>query len=211
MIEQTLAALKAGIELPLVFVFWPVPFALPFWAVYIWTRHGERRVLLRDRSGEERRDKDAGSWQMINYGTKAARALAFVVAFVTASAFEGPARIVLYSAGVLTMLAGALLRRHCFRALGSSFTFQVTVSEKSTIVRQGIYRWVRHPSYTGGMLYNIGIGLALTNWWSVLLLAVGMTAFYLYRVRVEEVALCRTHREYADYMRRTKRFIPFIF
>ena len=210
MIEQTLAALEAGIHLPLVLVFWPVPFGLAFWAVYLWTRHGEHRVLCRGPS-RERRDKDAGSWQMIDYGSKAARLLALLVAFVTAPAFEGWERVTLYGAGVLVMLVGALVRRYCFRALGSNFTFQVTVSEKSALVTEGIYRWVRHPSYTGGMIYNIGIGLALTNWWSVLLLGAGMAAFYVYRVRVEEAALCRTHSEYADYMRHTKRFIPFVF
>jgi protein-S-isoprenylcysteine O-methyltransferase Ste14 len=211
MLKDTLGALSSQVQLPLPFVLWPVPFALAFWAVYLWTRHGERQILLRDRSQEERHDKDAGSWQTINYGSKAARVVAFLVAFLMPPAMQGRDRIVLYGVGILTMLVGALLRRYCFRTLGSSFTFQVTVSEKSSIVKHGIYRWVRHPSYTGGMLYNIGIGLALTNWVSVLLLAFGMAVFYVYRVRVEEEALCKTHGDYADYMRHTKRFIPFIF
>jgi protein-S-isoprenylcysteine O-methyltransferase Ste14 len=209
--KELLAVLKAAVHVPLVFAFWPVPYALAFWAVYLWTRRGERQVLLRMDSAQQRRDKDAGSWQVIDYGSKAARVAALLVAFLTPPALEGTGRIALYAVGVATMVAGALLRRHCFRALGNNFTFQVTVSDKSSIVKHGAYRWVRHPSYTGGMLYNIGIGLALTNWLSVLLLAVGMATVYAYRVRIEEEALCRTHGDYSDYMRHTKRFIPFIF
>jgi protein-S-isoprenylcysteine O-methyltransferase Ste14 len=209
--EHSIATLMAGVELPLAFTFWPVPFGLAFWAIYLWTRHGERKVLLRDHTQEPRDDKDAGSWRVINYASKAARAVAFLAAFVTPPAMEGRGRMVLYGAGLLTMVAGTLLRRYCFRTLGNSFTFQVTVSEKSAIVKHGIYRWVRHPSYTGGMMYNIGIGLALTNWISVLLLAVAMASVYVYRVRVEEQALCKTHGDYAEYMRSTKRFIPYVF
>lgn len=205
------AVSAAGIQLPLVFALWPIPFALAFWAIYLWTRHGERQVLMRIGSQEERRDQDAGSWQVINYGSKAARVAAFLVAFITPPITTGSARVVLYAIGLITMVAGALLRRYCFRTLGSNFTFQVTVSQTSGIVKQGIYRWVRHPSYTGGMIYNIGIGLALTNLYSVLLLAVSLAAVYVYRVRIEEQALCRAHSDYADYMRQTKRFIPFLF
>jgi protein-S-isoprenylcysteine O-methyltransferase Ste14 len=209
--KELLAAIEAGLHVPLVFTFWPVPWGLAFWSVYLWTRRGERQVLRRGDADAARRDKDAGSWQVIDYGSKAARVAAFLVAFFTSPAAAGTDRIIVYGIGVITMVAGALLRRHCFRVLGSNFTFQVTVSDKSTIVKHGVYRWVRHPSYTGGMIYNVGIGLALTNWFSVLLLALGMATFYTYRVRVEEQALCRTHSDYPEYMRHTKRFIPFIF
>ncbi|MGH9642869.1 MAG: methyltransferase family protein [Terriglobales bacterium] len=208
--KRELIAWVAGIHLPLAFVLWPIPYALAFWAVYIWTRRGERQVLLRARA-EERRENDAGSWQVINYGSKAARLGAFLAAFLTAPALEGSARTILYAAGIAAMLCGSLLRRYCFRTLGTSFTFQVTVSQTSRIVKHGAYRWVRHPSYTGGMIYNVGIGLALTNWISVGLLALGMGAVYVYRVRVEEQALCRAYEDYGEYMRHTKRFIPFVF
>jgi protein-S-isoprenylcysteine O-methyltransferase Ste14 len=86
------------------------------------------------------------------------------------------------------------------------------VSEQSEIVKRGIYRWVRHPSYTGGMLFNLGLALALTNWRSLLLVVAGMLVMYVYRVRVEEMALLKVHKDdYREYMQDTKRFVPFIF
>jgi protein-S-isoprenylcysteine O-methyltransferase Ste14 len=88
----------------------------------------------------------------------------------------------------------------------------VRVSEKSQIIKRGIYRWVRHPSYTSGMLFNLGLGLALTNWNSIAFIVVGMVVMYVYRVHVEEQALLQIHRaDYRDDMQHTKRFVPFLF
>jgi protein-S-isoprenylcysteine O-methyltransferase Ste14 len=52
----------------------------------------------------------------------------------------------------------------------------------------------------------------MTNWASLAALMVCVFAGYFYRVRVEEAALLRAiGQPYRDYMRRTKRFIPFVF
>lgn len=58
----------------------------------------------------------------------------------------------------------------------------------------------------------LGTGLALTNWLSTLIL-VGMgIVTYSYRVHVEEDALGKSiGAPYVEYMRRTKRFVPFVF
>jgi protein-S-isoprenylcysteine O-methyltransferase Ste14 len=56
-----------------------------------------------------------------------------------------------------------------------------------------------------------GLGLALTNWLSLLVLVIVPIIVYTYRVAVEEQALVATLGEvYLSYMRRTKRFVPFI-
>jgi protein-S-isoprenylcysteine O-methyltransferase Ste14 len=57
----------------------------------------------------------------------------------------------------------------------------------------------------------VGIGLALGNWGSVAVLILAAVGVYWYRVGVEERALVETIGEpYLAYMRRTKRFIPFM-
>ena len=117
-----------------------------------------------------------------------------------------------FVAGLIALLSGSLLRRHCWRMLGKHFTGDVKASPDQPVVDRGIYRWVRHPSYTGGMLMYMGTGLALTNWLSVLIITVAGGAAYLYRVRVEEQALqANLGGRYQEYMRRTKRFVPFVF
>jgi protein-S-isoprenylcysteine O-methyltransferase Ste14 len=149
---------------------------------------------------------------LINYGWRTARLAALLAALLTPPLTAGAARGAIFLAGLLLMISGALLRQHCIRTLGNHFSYEVKVSERSPIVTRGLYKWVRHPSYTGGMLFNLGIGLALTNWSSIAFIVVGMFVIYLYRVHVEEQALIQIHRaDYLNYMRYTKRFVPYLF
>ena len=80
------------------------------------------------------------------------------------------------------------------------------------VVDRGAYRYVRHPSYTAGTILFLGIGLALGNWISLLVLMPVVIAVYGYRIAVEERALAATIGEpYRLYMGRTTRFVPFVF
>ena len=119
-----------------------------------------------------------------------------------------------FVAGLVTVLAGSLLRRPLLAHAGGNISpATLKLSADQPLVEQGLYRWVRHPSYTGGMLMYVGTGLALTNWLERADYRVGRRGVaYLYRVRVEEHALqANLGGRYQQYMRRTKRFVPFIF
>jgi len=120
-----------------------------------------------------------------------------------------PLPLVWFWTGIALIISGRLLRRHCQRVLGTSFTGAVIVRSEQAVVTRGAYGYVRHPSYTAGMLLFLGIGLASGNGIGTLAIVIASGATYLYRVRVEERALLGVLGEpYADYMRRTKRFIP---
>ena len=85
----------------------------------------------------------------------------------------------------------------------------VEIATGHELIERGMYRVIRHPSYTGLLLSFLGLGFAFRNWIS---LAVVMTVTFLalsYRVRVEEAALIEHFGDrYREYMKRTKRFIP---
>ncbi|HUK45933.1 MAG TPA: isoprenylcysteine carboxylmethyltransferase family protein [Terriglobales bacterium] len=113
--------------------------------------------------------------------------------------------------GLGLLVSGSLLRRYCWRVLGQFFTGNVRIHEGQSVIQQGPYRLVRHPSYTGGMLMHTGCGLALANWMGALVLLVTAGLGYLYRVNVEEKALVNgLGEEYREYMQRTKRFVPYV-
>ena len=113
--------------------------------------------------------------------------------------------------GTIMLIAGAVLHRYCFNTLGESFTGTVIVSRDQRIVQHGVYRLVRHPSYTAAFLMFTAIGFALGSWISVAILFLVHCYLYGVRVAVEEKALLQTLGEpYKQYMSRTKRFIPFV-
>jgi protein-S-isoprenylcysteine O-methyltransferase Ste14 len=212
-IHETLAYLGSAVYWPLPLALWPTPTAVPFWAIFLWARSRERQILSRSRPiNDSAANFDKGSWPLINHGWKLVRVAAVVAAFITPPVAEGAPRDALFLFSLALMIAGALLRQHCLKMLGDHFTYDVRVSEKSEIIKRGIYKWVRHPSYTGGMLFNLGLGLALTNWNSIAFIVIGMVVMYVYRVHVEEQALLQIHSgSYREYMRHTKRFVPFLF
>jgi protein-S-isoprenylcysteine O-methyltransferase len=194
---------------PLPFVW---PYALVFWAFYVWAFLPEWRVMQGGRKGVKSADsKDSGSLKVILGGMWAALLLAFLLAFVKAWAFPQSWQLPLFVVGLLMIFFGSLLRRYCFRTLGEYFTGDVKARPNQPVIRSGPYRLVRHPSYTAGMIMFIGIGLALGSWVSFALLTIATIATYSYRVVVEERVLLETIGEpYRVYMKERKRFIPYI-
>ena len=115
-------------------------------------------------------------------------------------------------AGIVVILLGTALRWWAILTLGRYFTIDVAVRSTQSVVQSGPYRFVRHPSYTAILIMLLGVGMALTNWASLVAMLAGGLIGLLYRVRVEEHALVEAlGQPYMDYMRTTKRFIPFIF
>lgn len=115
-------------------------------------------------------------------------------------------------AGIVLLVLGAVLRWWAIITLGRYFTFDVAVRPTQQVVQSGPYRFVRHPAYSGMLLTLLGLGLALANWASLVAVLAGGLIGHLYRIRVEERVLIEAlDQPYVDYMRHTKRLIPFIF
>jgi protein-S-isoprenylcysteine O-methyltransferase Ste14 len=111
--------------------------------------------------------------------------------------------------GIAMMLAGICIRWVAIHTLGEYFTRKVTILEDHRVVQSGLYKYLRHPSYSGFLLGNLGLGLALSNWLSLILIFVPTLAAALYRMHVEEEALEQAFgSEYRDYCRATHRLIP---
>jgi protein-S-isoprenylcysteine O-methyltransferase Ste14 len=68
-----------------------------------------------------------------------------------------------------------------------------------------LYRVVRHPLYVGWLLI---FWAAPTMTVAHLLLAVGLSAYILIAIPIEERDLMRTHREYAQYRERVPMLLP---
>ncbi len=78
------------------------------------------------------------------------------------------------------------------------------------LVSGGLYKYIRHPQYTGIFLFTFGW---IMHWPTVLTLLLGpiLIAAYAWLVRFEEkLALEEFGESYQTYTRETKRFIPFL-
>ncbi len=107
------------------------------------------------------------------------------------------------------LIGGLALRWTAILTLGRLFTVDVAIHSDHVIVQEGLYRLVRHPSYTGLLVAFLGLGVFFSNWLSIFGLLIPVTIAVLNRVAKEEQALLTSHgSEYAAYCARTKRFIP---
>lgn len=83
-------------------------------------------------------------------------------------------------------------------------------SGQREVVADGVYRYVRHPQYTGFLLLSFGM---LAEWLTLptLILFPIMIALYVRLAKREEQDMVKEFgEEYVMYMQKTKRFIPFL-
>jgi len=157
--------------------------------------------------GETRVRRDRGSGALIIFTVFISIGLA--LSFGYAGVVVLPDRV--FYPGILLMLLGVLVRQWAIAVLGRFFSLTVRVATDHRVVTRGPYRLVRHPSYTGVLITFIGLGLALQSLGGLLVLLGVFSLSYGYRIRVEEkTLLSELGPDYASYMRRTKRLVPFI-
>jgi len=113
-------------------------------------------------------------------------ALSFLLAGLFPTAALTWQRTALFGSAVTLILLGVALRWYAIWILGRFFTRDVVVSADQTVVQHGPYRSIHHPAYSGTFLTMLGVGLALTNWASLVALLLCVLSGHLYRVHVEE-------------------------
>jgi protein-S-isoprenylcysteine O-methyltransferase Ste14 len=113
--------------------------------------------------------------------------------------------------GVGAMAAGLALRAWSMRALGPYYSRTLRTSGGQVVVESGPYRVIRHPGYLGSIMVWTGFAVASGSAAAALGVATLMGAAYGRRIASEEAMLTGTFgTAYAEYSRRTKRLIPFI-
>ena len=109
--------------------------------------------------------------------------------------------------GIVAIAIGGWLVFRGFVDLGDSLTPVPRPRPEGRLVEAGIYRRLRHPIYAG--LISGGIGWSvLTASWPAALVAVVLAAWLDGKARREEAWLLDRYEGYADYRRRSHRFVP---
>ncbi|MGA7704033.1 MAG: isoprenylcysteine carboxylmethyltransferase family protein [Solirubrobacteraceae bacterium] len=167
--------------------------------------------VIRRRSRGDSVESEDWTYSLMGILLIAGIAGATVVASTNVAPLPGSAEWVV-AAGVILLWLGVAFRLWAIFTLGRFFKLTVTIQEGHRVVDRGPYRWLRHPSYTGALLAGAGIGLALDDWLSIVVLLGAMAIAYLIRIPVEERALLEEFGEdYADYAARTSRLVPGLF
>ena len=86
----------------------------------------------------------------------------------------------------------------------------VEIHPGQQVISSGLYANVRHPMYSGALIFVLGMPLALGSWWALLLFP-AIAAILAWRLTEEEKLLGFNLPGYRDYQRRVRyRLVPFI-
>jgi len=119
---------------------------------------------------------------------------------------------------VVIAILGATLRLWAMNTLGRLFTFEVSVREGHTLITTGPYRYLLHPSYSGGLMGLVGLlwmlggpGLLFRSWkfWAFAF-PIGLVAISLRIVNEEQVLAMHFASEWNKYRSGRWRLVPFL-
>jgi protein-S-isoprenylcysteine O-methyltransferase Ste14 len=118
---------------------------------------------------------------------------------------SSPLGAILLVGGLVWMAAGALQL-----AFGRSLSALPSPRSTATLIDTGAFALVRHPMYCGAIWAVFGLGLRSQG-----LLMLGyaalLTVFFDLKVTREERSLGERFPEYADYTRRVRKLVPFVY
>jgi protein-S-isoprenylcysteine O-methyltransferase Ste14 len=150
-----------------------------------------------------------GQWYVIVQGVL----LALIVVSPQAGgqpAWPAPWSLLARAAGLLLMGVGAALAGAGVLRLGDNLSPLPHPKEGAVLVEGGVYGVVRHPIYAGLILGSFGWGL-LTNSVVTVALAAALLVLFEFKSRREERQLALKFPAYAEYRRRVRKFVPFIY
>ena len=113
---------------------------------------------------------------------------------------------------VYLVITGVLLLKKKGKPLTNRDEKELFQFEKtSELIDQGIFKYIRHPLYSSLLFLTWGIFLKNTT--NLLLLVAVVSSVFLYLTAIYDEKECIKYfgNQYCEYMKRTKRFIPFLF
>lgn len=121
-------------------------------------------------------------------------------------------------AGLLLLLVGGLIRMKARLELKKKAGFgsltgtaRLKMVKEHHLVKDGLYKHIRHPIYLGEILRNLGVVLIFSSAYGLLIILLA-SVLLLFRIELEEKMLVVMFgEEYKEYKRNTKRIIPHIY
>ena len=110
------------------------------------------------------------------------------------------AALVVMAAGLVLMLVAAL-------GLGRGLTALPLPNEHAALRTGGLYRWARHPIYSGLLLFAVA-DTARSGSWLTVAACLGLVVLMTAKARWEEARLAERFPDYRAYAARTGRFLP---
>jgi len=110
--------------------------------------------------------------------------------------------------GLAIIIFGTYVNVRGRLSLGKNWANQATLYDSQTLVREGPYRFVRHPLYASLIWMFYGAILVYPNYLAFLLVTLVFVPFMAYRAKLEEEMLEKEFKGYKEYKKEVGMFFP---
>lgn len=114
------------------------------------------------------------------------------------------------SAIILMLLSAGLILWAIIAMQKSKLSILPQPSANATLITKGPYRFIRHPMYTAILLGSLGLVINQFTWLR-LAIVIALAIVLLIKLNWEEKMLLEKFDAYKEYMKHSKRLVPFIF
>jgi protein-S-isoprenylcysteine O-methyltransferase Ste14 len=133
--------------------------------------------------------------------------LGFLILYPRSEVSYGSYAFLVTSVTAVLVLAGVVILGLSFLALGKSLTAHPIPAKQGVLVTDGLYKFARHPIYTGVLALGAGMTLA-GGLFPHILFFVALVILLNYKASFEEHLLRARYEGYASYAVKTGRFLP---
>ncbi len=113
--------------------------------------------------------------------------------------------------GAILAVTGLIIALSARIFLGRNWSSYVTYKKEHELVTAGPYRLIRHPIYSGILLMLIGTFVYYSNLIILVILALAAIMIAWRMGREEKIMADLFGEKYTDYMKKSKRLIPWIY
>lgn len=114
------------------------------------------------------------------------------------------------NAGLVLSIIGIALIISSSITLKKNLTPFPSPRENSTLITSGVYKYIRHPIYTGILFTTAGYGVYSENTLR-LVVFITLLILFVFKAEYEETQLIKKFPEYKDYKKQTAALMPGIY
>jgi protein-S-isoprenylcysteine O-methyltransferase Ste14 len=136
-------------------------------------------------------------------------AIQFVLFFCFIFKLDWPMKLglTIQKSGLALAVFGGIIITLALLQINKNLSPFPTPKESSSLLQNGLYKYMRHPIYTGIILLFIGFSVYQNSGYKLLISLLLVILFYLKSI-YEEERLEQTFPDYKNYKTKTGRFFP---
>jgi protein-S-isoprenylcysteine O-methyltransferase Ste14 len=136
------------------------------------------------------------------------QAILLLIYFIPINPIEFHLNYILRIANLSLSIIGLIIMLFAFLQLNKNLTPFPTPIESGTLIQAGLYKYIRHPIYTGIIIFSIFFGIFNESIWNISI-GVALYILFYFKSKYEETLLRNQYKDYDNYIKKTGRFFPF--